>query len=263
MNLHPRAHPLPPVPHPLAWPDRASLLTTRAAAVAQLTRGALRLRDLGWAGLTTLAVSASWLILTETVTWLGNLGDLGDLGAPDSPDAVEWGVGTTAAALALAVTGLSLAGFARVLRRGRLTRRLLAEWTALDRDPAARSLPPGAIPEELASPWDLLRAGRPWRDKAAVYHQGRGHLVHVSGAVVAWLTLPSAPLMFGLVAVAAAVPSGYPSALVLAGLGVTFTVVGGWALGTGIRHWFWAVREARARVREERRWGETGTPATT
>ncbi|MGH4032447.1 hypothetical protein ACQB60_26305 [Actinomycetota bacterium Odt1-20B] len=155
MNLRPRARPLPPAPHPLAWPDRASLLTTRAAAVAELTRGALRLRDLGWAALTILVVGASWLILTGAVTWLG---DLADLGVPDSPDAVEWGVGTTAAALALAVAGLALAGFARVLRRGRLTRRLLAEWTALDRDPAARSLPPGAIPDELASPWDLLRA---------------------------------------------------------------------------------------------------------
>ncbi|MGH4032446.1 hypothetical protein ACQB60_26300 [Actinomycetota bacterium Odt1-20B] len=56
-------------------------------------------------------------------------------------------------------------------------------------------------------------------------------------------------------AVATAASSGYPVALVLAGLGVMFTAVGGWALGTGLRHWFWAVREARGRVKEQRGWG--------
>jgi hypothetical protein len=147
----------------------------------------------------------------------------------------------------------------RVVRRGRAAQRLLEAWSELDRLPPARSLPPGNIPQPLVSTWDLMRSGQPWKDTVPL--DGRRYLVFLSGKTLVWMMAPVAPLLAGAVLVLVALTGdlgqgdgGVCPQVGAAGAGAVIAAVGFWGVGRGARHYAWALREARARVSEEKTW---------
>ncbi|MGW0730933.1 hypothetical protein [Streptomyces sp. NPDC002851] len=257
---------LPPDPQTVGWADRAGLLTSRAAAVEVLSGRAMALRDMLWVLLATAVVAAGWGVSSATVGWYLDLDDRGGAAL-----LVVFMV-VTVSVLAM---GLGLVVCVLVARRGRAAQRLLEAWTALDRQPLARSLPPGNIPQPLASTWDLMRAGQPWQENTGPLggpglYGGRRYLVFLSGKSLAWMIVPLVPLMFGVVMALAAltrdagqegngpvVQVAQMAQVAMAGAGAVFAAAGLWAIGKWLRHYLWALREARARVSEERAWPVT------
>lgn len=241
---------LPPDPRTLSWYDRAALLTARAAAMDVLARRSMALRDMLWTLLAAAVIAGSWL-----VAWIG----LGWYLGLDDPEGAELLVTMVLVAVSLLAVGAASMAFVRVVRRGRAAQRLLESWTALDRLPPGRSLPPGNIPQPLASTWDLMRGGQPWKDTVPL--DGRRYLVFLSGKSLVWMMVPVAPLLIGAVLVLLAVTgdlgqgdSGAYAQAGMAGAGAVITAVGLWGVGKGLRHYAWALREARVRVSEEKTW---------
>ncbi|MFE0799032.1 hypothetical protein [Streptomyces sp. NPDC058812] len=241
---------LPPDPRTLSWYDRAALLTARAAATDVLDRRGMALRNMLWAWLATALIAGGWL-----VAWVG----LGWYLGLDGPEDAELLVAVVLVVVSLLAAGAGAAGLVRVVRRGRIEQRLLEAWSALDRLPPARSLPPGNIPQPLASTWDLMRAGQPWKDTVPL--DGRRYLVFLSGKSLVWMMAPVVPFLIGavlvLVALTGDLGQGDGAACVqvgVAGAGVVIAAVGLWGVGKGVRHYAWALREARARVSEEKTW---------
>ncbi|MFG2678214.1 hypothetical protein [Streptomyces sp. NPDC048392] len=241
---------LPPDPRTLIWHDRAALLTARSAATDVLSRRSMALRNMLWAWLATMVIAGGWLF-----AWLG-LGRYFDL---DDPEGADLLVTAVLVVVPLLAAGVATAGFGRVVRRGRVAHRLLEGWTALDRLPPARALPPGDVPQPLASTWDLMRAGRPWKNTVPL--DGRRYLVFLSGKSLTWMTASVAPLLAGTVLVLVALlgdlgqkDGGAYTQVAVAGAGATIAAVGLWGMGKGLRHYTWALREARARIAEEKTW---------
>ncbi|MFJ6069872.1 hypothetical protein ACIQFU_03350 [Streptomyces sp. NPDC093065] len=241
---------LPPDPRALSWYDRAALLTARAAALEVLAPRSMALRNMLWTWPATAVVAGGWCL-----AWVG-LGGYLDL---DDPGEADLFVAAALAIVSLLAAATAAVAFGRVARRGRSTQRLLEAWTALDRLPPARALPPGAIPQSLATTWDLMRAGQPWKHTVPV--DGRRYLVFLSGKSLLWMTVPVAPLMAGIVLALVALTgdlgqeNGVAYAQVaVAGAGAAIAALGLWGVGKGLRHYTWALREARARISEERTW---------
>ncbi|MEV8122602.1 hypothetical protein AB0P07_00535 [Streptomyces sp. NPDC085944] len=242
-------HDLPPDPRTLAWYDRAALLTARSAAADVLAPRSMALRNMLWSWLATAVVAGGWCC-----AWVG-FGWYLDLDDPEGADLFVAGVFVIVSLLAAAAAA---AVFRRVVRRGRAAHRLLEAWTVLDRLPPARALPPGNIPPPLATTWDLMRAGQPW--KHTVPLDGRRYLVFLSGKALMWMMAPVAPLMAGVLLVLVALTGlgqengdAYTQVAVT-GAGAAIAAVGLWGVGKGLRHYTWALREARARVSEEKTW---------
>ncbi|CAL9543604.1 hypothetical protein [Streptomyces hyderabadensis] len=241
---------LPPDPRTLSWYDRAALLTARAAAADVLTSRSMALRNMVWAWLAAVVVAGGWFFAWAGLGWY--------LGLEDAADA-DLLVTVVLVLVALLAAGAALAAFARLVRRGRAAHRLLEAWTALDRLPPARALPPGNIPQPLASTWDLMRAGQPWKNTVPL--DGRRYLVYLSGKSLMWMAAPVAPLLVGVVLVLVALVGGLGqedggaySQVAVAGAGTAIAAVGLWGVGKGLRHYTWALREARARISEEKTW---------
>lgn len=127
-----RRSPLPPPPPPLelrSWPDREAMLADRAVVLAELVRA-----HLGHVGLAMLWV---WGMLAA-LGWSFVGGAIMSFEEPDDPFAAMLGLVGFALGACLLVP--SVAFVAVGLGRDRQVRRLLAQWGALDRDPA-RDLP--------------------------------------------------------------------------------------------------------------------------
>ncbi|MEG3629606.1 hypothetical protein [Streptomyces poriticola] len=241
---------LPPDPQTLTWFDRAKLLTDRAAAVAILSRRSVAMRDMLWTGLATVVIAGGWLVVSAGIGWYRGL---------DDPGGADLVVTVMLAVISLLVMGVAAVAFVRMVRRGRAAQELLEAWTALDRQPASRSLPPGNIPQPLASTWDLMRAGQPWKESVPL--DGRRYLVFLSGKSLAWMMVPVVPLRTGAVVALAALmgdvgqeDSGIYLQLGGVGAGTVIVAASVWAIGKGLRHYVWALGEARARVSEEKTW---------
>ncbi|WP_121748533.1 hypothetical protein [Streptomyces sp. E2N166] len=241
---------LPPDPRTLSWYDRAALLTARAAATDVLAPRSMALRNMLWAWLATAVIAGGWLL-----AWVG-LGWYLDL---DDPEGADLFVTALLVVVSLLAVGVAAVAFGRVVRRGRAAHRLLEAWTALDRLPPARALPPGNIPQPLASTWDLMRAGQPWKNTVPL--DGRRYLVFLSGKSLMWMMAPVAPLLAGTVLVLVALAGdlgqkdgGAYTQVAVAGAGAAIAAVGLWGVGKGLRHYTWALREARARISEEKTW---------
>ncbi|WP_267714810.1 hypothetical protein [Streptomyces sp. CoH17] len=243
---------IPPDPQGLTWSDRAQLLSDRAAAVDFLVRRSVALRDMLWTGLATAVIAGACLMTSAAVGWYRGLGD------PQGADLV---VAVAVGLVLLPAAGAAAVAFVRVVRRGRAAQKLLEAWTALDRQPSARSLPAGDIPQPLASTWDLMRSGRPWKETVPL--DGRRYLLFLAGTSLAWVVVPVAPVMIGAVVVLAAPAGDFSDGngpyvqLGVVGAGGVLVVAGLWAIGKGVRHYMWALREARARVSEEKAWPVT------
>ncbi|EHN76459.1 hypothetical protein SMCF_4030 [Streptomyces coelicoflavus ZG0656] len=241
---------LPPDPRTLVWYDRAALLTARSAATDVLAPRSMALRNLLWSWLATAVVAGGWCF-----AWVG-LGWYLDLDDPEDADLL---VTVVLVVVSLLVAGVAAAAFRRVVRRGRAAHRLLEAWTALDRLPPARALPPGNIPQPLASTWDLMRAGQPWKNTVPL--DGRRYLAFLSGKSLMWMMAPVAPLLAGGILVLVALTGdlgqengGTCAQVAVAGAGIAIAAVGLWGMAKGLRHYTWALREARARVSEEKTW---------
>lgn len=241
---------LPPDPRTLVWYDRAALLTARSAATDVLAPRSMALRNLLWSWLATAVVGGGWCF-----AWVG-LGWYLDL---DDPQGADLLVTVVLVVVSLLVAGVAAAAFRRVVRRGRAAHRLLEAWTALDRLPPARALPPGNIPQPLASTWDLMRAGQPWKNTVPL--DGRRYLAFLSGKSLMWMMAPVAPLLAGGILVLVALTGdlgqengGTCAQVAVAGAGIAIAAVGLWGMAKGLRHYTWALREARARVSEEKTW---------
>ncbi|MER6322630.1 hypothetical protein [Streptomyces coelicoflavus] len=241
---------LPPDPRTLVWYDRAALLTARSAATDVLAPRSMALRNLLWSWLATAVVAGGWCF-----AWVG-LGWYLDL---DDPEGADLLVTVVLVVVSLLVAGVAAAAFRRVVRRGRAAHRLLEAWTALDRLPPARALPPGNIPQPLASTWDLMRAGQPWKNTVPL--DGRRYLAFLSGKSLMWMMAPVAPLLAGGILVLVALTGdlgqengGTCAQVAVAGAGFAIAAVGLWGMAKGLRHYTWALREARARVSEEKTW---------
>ncbi|MEU7207336.1 hypothetical protein AB0B06_02935 [Streptomyces sp. NPDC044989] len=248
MNGNP--HDLPPDPGTLSWYDRAALLTARGAATDVLAPRSMALRNLLWSWLAALAAAAGWYFAWVGLGWYLGL---------DDPENADLFVASALMIVALLAAAAAAMVFRRVVRRGRATHRLLEAWTALDRRPPARALPPGNIPQPLATTWDLMRAGQPW--KHTVPLDGRRYLVFLSGKALMWMMAPVAPLMAGIVLVLVALAGdlgqddgGACAKVAVAGAGAAIAAVGLWGVCKGLRHYTWALREARARISEEKTW---------
>ncbi|MBD0842752.1 hypothetical protein [Streptomyces sp. TRM68416] len=237
---------LPPAPENLTWFDRARLLADRAAAIKVLERHSFALRDLLWTGLATAGIAGGWLMALAVIGWYLSLNE---------PEGMELGVAVALMVALLLAEAAAVLVFVRVTRRGRVAQRLLEEWTALDRQPTARSLPSQILPgPPAASTWDLMRAGQPWQETVPV--NGRRYLVFMSAGAMTWMLASIAPLMFGTVMMLATFTGDVSTTARVGavGGGAVLATVGLWVMGKGWRHYAWALKEARIRVLEEKTW---------
>ncbi|MGW3522951.1 hypothetical protein [Streptomyces olivaceus] len=241
---------LPPDPRTLSWYDRAGLLSSVAAATDVLARRSMALRNMLWAGLATAVVAGGWLVAWAGLGWYLDL---------DNPQGGDLLVVVLLMAVSFLAAAVAAAVFVRVVKRGSAAQRLLEAWTRLDRLAPARSLPPGNVQQPLASTWDLMRAGQPWKNTVPL--DGRRYLVFLSGKSLMWMMAPVAPLMMGVVLVLVALTKdldrkdgGFCLQIGVAGGGSAFAALGLWGVGKGLRHYAWALGEARARVSEEKSW---------
>ncbi len=247
---------LPPDPQTLSWYDRSSLLRARAAATDVLASRSMALRHMLWSWLAAMVVAGGWCFAWVGLGWYLGL---------DDPEGAELLVAAVFVIVSLLAAGVAASAFRRVVRRCRAAHRLLEAWTALDRLPQARALPPGNIPQPLASTWDLMWSGQPW--KHTVPLDGRRYLVFLSGKTLMWMTAPVAPLAAGSLLVLVALTGdlgqengGAYAHVAVAGAGATIAAVGLWGLAKGLRHYTWALREARARISEEKTWPVPASP---